>query len=118
MVRRVRFRFVSLGLMIGGASTGCSSTAISPAAGGVAPPTPPVAVAPVPPAHLDAPPGTGGPMPPPGNAEQAIRDQFAEAKRRDSIESYALFVARYPDHPLAEEAKRQIARLRRKSPAA
>jgi hypothetical protein len=50
-------------------------------------------------------------MPTPGDAEQAVRAQFAEAEQRNDVTAYRLFAARNPDHPLAREAERRVARL-------
>ncbi|WP_370310412.1 hypothetical protein [Sphingobium abikonense] len=57
---------------------------------------------------LHAPPGTGGVMPPPGDAEKAIRDQYAEAVRQNTASAYRLFMSRYPDHPLARDAAERL----------
>lgn len=50
-------------------------------------------------------------MPTPGDAEQAVRAQFAEAERRNDVAAYRLFVERNPAHRLAREAERRVARL-------
>jgi len=63
-----------------------------------------------------APPGTGGIMRPPGDAERAIREQFAEAERRNSEAAYRLFAERHPGHALAREAERRIEHLHQKTP--
>jgi hypothetical protein len=65
----------------------------------------------VPVVPMNAPPGTGGVMLPPGDAEKAIRDQFAEAEKQNTQAAYKLFIDRYPDHPLAREATHRIVRL-------
>jgi hypothetical protein len=85
-------------LMILAAMSGCAGNAASSAASHDAVPT----------AMPHAPPGTGGVMPPPGDAEKAIRDQYAEAVKQNTASAYRLFMARYPDHPLALDAGKRL----------
>ena len=47
-------------------------------------------------------PGTGGIMPPPADPESVVQKEFDLFLARDTIEGYELFIARHPDHPLAE----------------
>lgn len=56
----------------------------------------------------------GGAMAPVQDYEIAIRSEFAQFEADGTIEAYETFIARHPDHPLAEEAKRRIEALRRK----
>jgi hypothetical protein len=63
-----------------------------------------------PPPSIDiAPPGTGGVMPTPGDAEAAIRSQFDSAEKQGTPAAWLLFAQRYPDHRLAREARRRAA---------
>lgn len=73
---------------------------------------------PVLPAGTKAPPGTGGIMLPPGDAEVAVRSEFAGMEKTGTAEAYALFAERHPDHPLGREAARKAAALRGHSVAA
>ena len=41
----------------------------------------------------------------------AIRQELEAARRAGTIEAYDLFLARHPDHPLAEQARRERAEL-------
>lgn len=67
-------------------------------------------VPPLPPgAH--APPGTGGIMAAPGDAEAAIRSEFRSAEMIGTAAAYALFVQRHEGHKLAKEAARRAAAL-------
>ncbi|SEJ00363.1 hypothetical protein SAMN05518849_102162 [Sphingobium sp. AP50] len=59
-----------------------------------------------PPANI-APPGTGGVMPTPGDAEAAIQSQYDSAEKQGTQAGWLLFVQRYPDHRLAQEARRR-----------
>lgn len=63
------------------------------------------------PSGMKAPPGTGGIMPAPGDAEAAVRSEFAGIERMGTAEAYALFAERHPDHPLGHEAARRAASL-------
>ncbi|WP_152528029.1 hypothetical protein [Sphingobium lactosutens] len=85
-------------MMILAAVSGCAGNAANAASAHDA----------VPATMLHAPPGTGGVMPPPGDAEKAIRDQYAEAVRQNTAPAYRLFMSRYPDHPLARDAAKRI----------
>ena len=85
-------------LMILVAVSGCAGNAASSASTDDA----------VPATMPHAPPGTGGVMPPPGDAEKAIRDQYVEAVKRNTVTAYQLFISRYPDHPLASDAEKRL----------
>ena len=41
----------------------------------------------------------------------AIRQELCAARKAGTMEAYDLFIARHPDHPLAEIARRERARL-------
>ena len=41
-------------------------------------------------------------------AEKAIRDQYVEAVKRNTVTAYQLFISRYPDHPLASDAEKRL----------
>ncbi|EQB31597.1 hypothetical protein [Sphingobium ummariense] len=66
--------------------------------------------------NRDAPAEMAGVMAPPGDPEEAIRSEFAHVERRGTAEAYALFAERHPGHPLAKEAARRAAALRRGNP--
>lgn len=86
---------------------GCSAGQERAAAGAAASQTD------VPPLHSrSAPPGTGGIMAPPGDAEAAIRAQYEEAVKAGTQAAYRLFADRHPGHPLGVEAARRADRLR------
>jgi hypothetical protein len=60
-----------------------------------------------PPPVNTAPPGTGGVMLTPGDAEAAIQSQYDSAEKQGTQAGWLLFVQRYPDHRLAQEARRR-----------
>ena len=45
--------------------------------------------------------------------EIAVREEFEAARRAGTLAAYDLFIARHPDHALAETARRERARLAR-----
>lgn len=61
------------------------------------------------PSRATAPPGTGGVMPTPGDAEAAIQSQFDNAEKQGTSAAWMLFAQRYPDHRLARKARRLAA---------
>lgn len=65
------------------------------------------------PRGMQAPPGTGGIMIPPGDADQAIRSEFRFVEQKGRRDSYAIFAERHPDHPLAKEAARRAKAMAR-----
>lgn len=65
------------------------------------------------PSGTKAPPGTGGIMLPPGDAEVAVRSEFAGIEHKGTAEAYTLFAERHPDHPLGREAARRAALIKR-----
>lgn len=50
-------------------------------------------------------------LPRPRDGDVAIREELEAARRAGTIEAYDLFLARHPDHPLAEQARRERAEL-------
>lgn len=56
---------------------------------------------------------TGGIMQLQRDPEIAVREEFAHFEAKGTIEAYELFIARHPDHQLAEEARQRIAAIRR-----
>lgn len=48
----------------------------------------------------------------PPDPEKAVASEYAEIKRRGTVEAFELFVARHPDHPLADDARRNLKRFR------
>lgn len=59
----------------------------------------------------EMPPGFAGVMPPPGDAEAAIRSEFAHIEAQGTAAGYRLFAQRHPGHPLAKEAVRRAAAM-------
>jgi hypothetical protein len=53
------------------------------------------------------------PIVPARDGDIAIRQELDAACRAGTVEAYDLFIARHPDHPLAEIARRERARLAR-----
>ena len=43
----------------------------------------------------------------------AIREEYCAARKAGTVEAYDLFIARHPDHPLADRARRERARIER-----
>ena len=50
-------------------------------------------------------------MPEPRDPEIAVREQFDAAMREGTVAALDLFIRRYPDHALADLARREIERL-------
>lgn len=50
-------------------------------------------------------------VPPARDGNIAIRQELEAAREAATLEAYDLFIARHPDHPLAETARRERARL-------
>lgn len=46
----------------------------------------------------------------------AIREELDSARRAGTIAAYNLFIARHPDHPLAEIARREREQIERQAP--
>jgi hypothetical protein len=51
------------------------------------------------------------PMPRARDGNIAIAEELAAARRAGRVEAYDLFIARHPQHPLAQTARRERARL-------
>ena len=47
----------------------------------------------------------------PSDPEKAIQSEYERLKNRGTREGLELFIARHPDHPLAERAREEIKRL-------
>lgn len=64
------------------------------------------------------PPERGGNIPPtsipPRDGNVAIQEELDAARRAGTFEAYDLFLARHPNHPLAETARREREALRRR----
>lgn len=54
---------------------------------------------------------TGAAVPPARDGDIAIRQELCAARKAGTIAAYDLFIARHPDHPLAETARRERAAL-------
>lgn len=54
------------------------------------------------------------PVPPARDGNVAIQQEYEAAIRTGTIEALDLFVARHPDHPLADRARSERARLERR----
>ena len=55
-------------------------------------------------------------LPRPRDGDVAIREELEAARRAGTIAAYDLFLARHPDHALAETARRERAELRSRQP--
>lgn len=53
-------------------------------------------------------------MAPARSGDVAIREELCAARKAASIEAYDLFIARHPEHPLAEIAREERARIQHK----
>lgn len=51
-------------------------------------------------------------LPPPRDGNVAVREELEAARRAATAEAYDLFLARHPDHPLADAARRERRALR------
>ena len=54
---------------------------------------------------------TGAAVPPARDGNIAIRQELCAARKAGTIAAYDLFIARHPDHPLAETARRERAAM-------
>ena len=50
-------------------------------------------------------------VPPARDGDIAIREELCAARKAATLAAYDLFIARHPDHPLAEAARRERAAL-------
>lgn len=62
-------------------------------------------------AASDGPEGTGGVMILPTDPEIVVAAEYKNFKAKGTREALELFIARHPDHPLAEKAREDIRRL-------
>lgn len=49
----------------------------------------------------------------PPDYEAAIRSEFESVQAENTAEAYERFIRRHPDHPLLEEARKALLRLRK-----
>ncbi len=49
-------------------------------------------------------------MLPPPDTEAAVRSEFNSAVKKGTREAYERFIRRHPDHPLAEKARKALAK--------
>jgi hypothetical protein len=63
--------------------------------------------------EVKPPPGRSTDQPRPRDGDVAIREELDAARRAGTIAAYDLFLARHPDHPLAETARRERSALRK-----
>lgn len=59
----------------------------------------------------EAPAGTGGIMAKPSDPEKAVQAEYENLKSKGTREALELFIARHPDHPLADRARDEIKRF-------
>jgi hypothetical protein len=52
---------------------------------------------------------------PPRDGDIAIQEELAAARRTGTLAAYDLFIARHPQHPFADTARRERERLVRRS---
>lgn len=50
----------------------------------------------------------------PPDYEAAVRSEFEQVKAENTVEAYARFIRRHPDHPLVEEAREALSRLEKR----
>lgn len=55
-------------------------------------------------------------VPPARDGNIAIKEELCAARKANTVKAYDLFIARHPDHPLAETARKLRARLMAKKP--
>ncbi len=59
----------------------------------------------------EAPEGTGGIMARPSDPEKAVKAEYENLKSKGTRDALELFIARHPEHPLADRAREDIKRL-------
>jgi hypothetical protein len=64
-------------------------------------------------AEVNDPPRRSTDLPRPRDGDIAVQEELDAARKAGTIAAYDLFLARHPDHPLAEVARRERALLRR-----
>lgn len=57
------------------------------------------------------PPGRSTDLPRPRDPAAAVREELDAARKAGTIAAYDLFIARHPDHPLADVARRERTHL-------
>jgi hypothetical protein len=62
---------------------------------------------------VEPPPRRSTDLPRPRDGNIAIRDELEAARRERTVAAYDRFIARHPDHPLVEIARRERAQLAR-----
>jgi hypothetical protein len=63
---------------------------------------------------MDGPPRRSTDLPRPRDGNVAVQEELDAARRAGSVAAYDLFLARHADHPLAQAARRERARLARR----
>jgi hypothetical protein len=63
-------------------------------------------------AEMDSRPRPTTPLPRPRAPDAAVREELESARQVRTIAAYNLFIERHSDHPLAEIARRERARLK------
>ncbi len=56
--------------------------------------------------------GRSDKLPLPRDPDIAVREEFELARTKGTIEAMENFIARHGDHPLAADAKRELARMK------
>ena len=64
-------------------------------------------------ADVNGPPRRSTNLPRPRDGNIAVQEELDAARRERTVAAYDRFIARHPDHPLAEIARRERAQLRR-----
>jgi hypothetical protein len=52
-------------------------------------------------------------VPPARDPQLAVQEEYQLARQRDTAQALELFIARHPDSPLAEQARADLAAMRR-----
>jgi hypothetical protein len=60
-----------------------------------------------------APPRRSTELPRPRNPDIAVQEELDAARRAANVQAYDLFLARHGDHPLADVARRERARIQK-----
>ena len=55
----------------------------------------------------------GAEMQKPPDYDLAVRSEFERVQAENTVEAYERFIRRHPDHPLVEEARKAIGRLKK-----
>ena len=62
---------------------------------------------------VEPPPRRSSDQPPPRDGNVAIQEELDAARRERTVAAYDRFIARHPDHPLAQIARSERAQLQR-----